>query len=210
MQFGYAAPEFFWLRCNPSRSSPNFKDALDDIEEKLRALLLSGLRGDSAAYRRFLTQSSVYARAYFRRRLGAFPDDVEDLVQETLLALHNQRDTYRPSQRLMPWFYAIARYKLIDSLRSHGPRRALEVPLSDDMNDSAFVESGSAAAESRRDLLKLLATLPDRYRLPIVRVKLEGRSVAQTAYQLGMSESAVKVGIHRGLKLLARRTSPSR
>lgn len=180
---------------------------MNDIEEKLRALLMLALNGDNAAYSGFLTRSSVHLRAYFRRRLAAFPDDVEDLVQETLLALHNQRHTYRPSERLTPWLYAIARYKLVDSLRTHSPRRAIELPL-DETADSAFFEQDTAAKEARRDLLKLLETLPDRFRLPIVQVKLEGRSVAEAALLLNMSESAVKIGIHRGLKVLARRVRP--
>ncbi len=176
---------------------------LNEIEEKLRALLLLALNGNNTAYVGFLTRSSVHLRAYFRRRLAAYPDDVEDLVQETLLALHNQRHTYRPSERLTPWLYAIARYKLTDSLRLHSPRRAAEVSIDDDMDDIALSDGQPAAAEARRDLLKLLAALPDRHRLPIVLVKVEGRSVAEAALQLGMSESAVKVGIHRGLKQLA-------
>ena len=178
---------------------------MNEIEEKLRALLLSALNGNNTAYAGFLTRSSVHLRAYFRRRLAAFPDDVEDLVQETLLALHNQRHTYRSSERLTPWLYAIARYKLVDSLRAHSTRRALEAPLDDETGDNAFFEQDTAATEARRDLLKLLDTLPDRLRLPIVHVKLEGRSVVEAALQLNMSESAVKIGIHRGLKVLARR-----
>jgi RNA polymerase sigma-70 factor (ECF subfamily) len=63
--------------------------------------------------------------------------------------------------------------------------------------------SDEEAREARRDLETLLAQLPDRHRLPIVLVKIEGRSVAETAKATGMSESAVKVGIHRGLKALA-------
>ena len=47
--------------------------------------------------------------------------------------------------------------------------------------------------------------VPERQRLPIVHVKIEGLSVAETASLTGMSESAVKVGIHRGLKALAAR-----
>ncbi|MEO8923033.1 MAG: sigma factor [Caldimonas sp.] len=78
---------------------------MNEIEENLRALLLLALNGNDIAYVGFLTQSSVHLRACFRRRLAAFPDDVEDLVQETLLALHNQRHTYRPSERLTPWLY---------------------------------------------------------------------------------------------------------
>lgn len=182
---------------------------MDEIEEKLRALLLLALNGNNAAYAAFLTRSSVHLRAYFRRRLVTFPDDVEDLVQETLLALHNQRHTYRSSQRLTPWLYAIARYKLIDSLRAHSARRSLEVPIDAEMSDNALVEKDSAHAEARRDLMKLIATLPDRYRLPIVKVKIEGRSVTETSLHLGISESAVKIGIHRGLKLLAKQTRRS-
>lgn len=49
----------------------------------------------------------------------------------------------------------------------------------------------------------LLAQLPDRQRLPIEYVKVQAMSVAQTAQLTGLSESAVKVGVHRGLKVLA-------
>jgi RNA polymerase sigma-70 factor, ECF subfamily len=58
-------------------------------------------------------------------------------------------------------------------------------------------------AEARIDLAKLLEKLPARQRLPIVHMKLEGLSVLETARITGMSESAVKVGVHRGLKALA-------
>lgn len=51
----------------------------------------------------------------------------------------------------------------------------------------------------------LLAHLPDKQRRPIELVKLEGRSVAEAAHATGLSVSAVKVGIHRGLKALAKR-----
>lgn len=182
---------------------------MDDIETELRALLLLALAGDNAAYGEFLTRSSVRVRAYFRRRLSAFPDDVEDLVQDTLLALHNQRHSYRPAQRLTPWLHAIARYKLIDLLRARLPRAAVEVPLDDEAGDAALLDTDTAAAEARRDLLELLAGLPERFRLPIVHVKLEGRSVAETSALTGMSESAVKIGIHRGLKRLAAQTKAS-
>ena len=61
----------------------------------------------------------------------------------------------------------------------------------------------SHAADARRDVAKLLDTLPERQRLPIIHMKLTGLSVAQTARLTGMSESAVKVNVHRGLKALA-------
>lgn len=124
-------------------------------------------------------------------------------MQETLLALHNQRHTYRQGQRLTPWLHAIARYKLIDSFRADSPRRAREVALDSGLDDDALSAVGDGAAEARRDLMKLLAELPDRFRLPILLVKVEGRSVAEASRSTSMSESAVKIGIHRGLKALA-------
>jgi len=170
-------------------------------ETRLRELLVQGLSGDAAAYHRFLKALSAHLRGYFRRRLLQRPDEVEDLVQETLLAVHNQRHTYRSDQPLTAWVHAIARYKLIDLLRTHASREALTDPLGDDLE--VFASSDTDAAEASRDLNQLLAGLPDRQRLPIVHVKLEGLSVVEAAQLTGMSESAIKIGIHRGLKALA-------
>ncbi|GAC1526176.1 MAG: sigma-70 family RNA polymerase sigma factor [Ramlibacter sp.] len=175
----------------------------NDVEAQLRSLFLRGLEGDTPAYEACLRRLSALLRGYLARRLFGWPDDVEDLVQECLLAMHNQRHTYQPEQPLTAWAHAIARYKMIDLLRARAIREALHDPLDDELQ--VFAEPVEQASDARRDLAGLLATLPDRHRLPIVHVKLEGRSVAETAQLTGMSESAVKVGIHRGLKALAQR-----
>src|SRR5512146_1232670 len=93
-------------------------------EEKLRNLLLPGLAGDESSYRAFLQELSAHLRAFLRRRLVRLPDEVEDLVQESLLAIHNQRHTYDAGQPLTAWIHAIARYKLVDLLRRRGDRRS--------------------------------------------------------------------------------------
>lgn len=170
-------------------------------ENRLRELLTQGLSGDAAAYHRFLKALSAHLRAYFRKRLYQRPDEAEDLVQETLLAVHNQRHTYQTDQPLTAWVHAIARYKLIDQHRARASREALTEPLDDELD--VFASSDTDAAEARQDLHQLLAGLPDRQRLPIVHVKLEGLSVVEAAQLTGLSESAVKIGVHRGLKALA-------
>ena len=170
-------------------------------ESRLRELLLAGLGGDSTAYHGFLKALSGHLRAYFRKRLFQLPDDVEDLVQETLLAVHNQRHTYRRDQPLTAWVHAIARYKLVDMLRARASREALTDPLDDELE--VFAKSDTDAADAQRDLGKLLNTLPDKQRLPIVHVKVEGLSVVEAARLTGMSESAIKIGVHRGMKALA-------
>lgn len=177
-------------------------------ESQLQTLLTQGLGGDAVAYHEFLRVLSGHLRAYFRRRLFQRPDDVEDLVQETLLAVHNQRHTYRLDQPLTAWIHAIARYKFVDLLRARSIREDLNDPLDEDL--SVFAESDTDAIEAKKDVNKLLADLPERQRLPIVHVKLEGLSVAETAQRTGMSESAIKVGIHRGLKALAERMRGSK
>lgn len=174
-----------------------------ESENRLRESLLQGLQGDAAAYHRFLKVLSSHLRAYFRKRLFQRPDDVEDLVQETLLAVHNQRHTYRSDQPLTAWVHAIARYKLVDLLRARASREALTDPLDDELE--VFAASDTEAADANKDLSQLLASLPDRQRLPIVHVKLEGLSVVEAAQLTGLSESAIKIGIHRGLKALAAR-----
>lgn len=170
-------------------------------ETRLRARFVAGLAGDAAAYHAALKDLAQLLRGFLRGRLSRLPDEVEDLVQETLLAIHNQRHTYDAGQPLTAWVHAIARYKMIDFLRRRAGREALHEPLDDEL--AVFAHSEHESADARRDLAGLLETLPDRHRLPIVHVKIEGLSVAEAAQRTGMSESAVKVGIHRGLKALA-------
>lgn len=171
------------------------------IEARVRSQFVAGLHGDLRAYQGALSDLARVLRGFLRGRLSRLPDDVEDLVQETLLAIHNQRHTYDAGQPLTAWVHAIARYKMIDFLRRRSGREALHEPLENDL--AVFAQSEHEASDARRDLTALLDTLPDRHRLPIVHVKIEGLSVAEAAQRIGMSESAVKVGIHRGLKALA-------
>ena len=174
---------------------------MDSRETRLRELLLQGLGGDAVAYHAFLKELSAHLRGFLRKRVNNSPDDVEDLVQEALLAVHNQRHTYDSAQPLTAWVHAIAKYKLVDWLRRRAKREHLNHPWDDEMD--VFSSAESDAAEAKRDVHKLLLQLPDRQRLPIVYVKLEGMSVAEAAERAGMSVSAIKVGVHRGLKALA-------
>lgn len=171
-------------------------------EQELHELFLAGLDGDTQAYHRFLGRLGALLRGYFRRRLQQLPDEVEDLVQETLMAVHAQRQSYRRGEPLTAWVHAVARYKLVDLWRRRERHEALNDPLEDDLQ--VFATSDQEAGETRRDLGLLLAQLPTNQRLPILHTKLEGLSVQETAQLTGMSESAVKVGVHRGLKALAR------
>jgi len=172
-------------------------------ETELKGLMIAALSGDERAYRELLGRVTRLLRGYYKNRLvqatrGAA--DAEDLVQETLMALHARRDTYDPAQPFTPWLYAIARYKLIDHYRRTPGHRA-NVPI-DDVAD-IVAHDDQSSSESSLDLDRLLDELPSKFRTAIRRVKLEGLSVAETAAREGLSESAVKVNVHRGMKALA-------
>jgi RNA polymerase sigma-70 factor (ECF subfamily) len=172
-------------------------------ELELKPLMLASLNGDAASHRRLLDRLSRHLRAYYKRKLaqlGRSLDEAEDLVQESLLAIHLKRHTYDTESLLTPWVHAIARYKLIDYLRRSRVSGS-ELPI--EAADEVTAFDDHVAAESTYDISRLLAQLPIKARQAIEGVKLEGKTVAETAARYGMSESGVKINIHRGLKVLA-------
>jgi len=181
---------------------------LNDFESGLKPLWLRAQSGDEAAYRAALERIGTRLRGYLRRRLQSIPDEVEDLVQETLLALHLQRGTYDPSLPVSAWALAIARHKLVDLWRRRGRRDNLHDALQD-VDESALAVS-SEEGQARRDLDRLLRELPAAQRQAILLTKVEGLSVAEAARRTGSSESAIKVQVHRGLKRLALQVRASR
>lgn len=177
------------------------RSAADEFEAKLHPLWLRARAGDEVAYRQALTCIAERLRGFLRRRMRSLPDDLEDLVQETLLAIHLQRGTYDASVPVSRWALAIARYKLIDRWRRRGRREALHDPL-DELaeRDQPAVHDEPTA---RLDLATLLAELPEAQRQAISLIKLEGLSVAEASERTGVSASALKVQVHRGIKRLA-------
>ena len=107
-----------------------------------------------------------------------------------------------PSALSRCWVHAIARYKLIDHFRSRRVRAS--VPLDDEAEFLAGPDDAEPAM-ARRDVGRMLDTLPAQQVALVRAVKIDGESVATAAARSGMSESAVKVSIHRGLKALAAR-----
>lgn len=172
-----------------------------DFESALKPLWLRAQSGDEAAYRQCLGLLAGRLRGYLKRRLATTPDEVEDLVQETLLALHLQRGTYDPTLPVSAWVLAIARHKLVDLWRRQGRREQLHEPI-DEVGEHLLVADEHDAGASR-DLAGLLQELPAAQQQAIVLTKIEGLSVAEAAARTGASESAIKVQVHRGLKRLA-------
>jgi RNA polymerase sigma-70 factor (ECF subfamily) len=168
-------------------------------EPDLKALMLAGLEGDAAAYRTLLEAVRVRLVVFFQRRLGRQGAEIEDLVQETLIAVHTHRGTYDRSQLFTAWAYAIARHKLVDHFRRAGRRPT--VPLEEAGN--LFQGDAGDGIAARYDIEKALQNLPPQTQALIRDIKLREWSNAEAASQHGMSETAVKVAVHRGLKKMS-------
>lgn len=172
-----------------------------DRETHLKALMLSGLDGDAGAWRVLLTDLGGHLRPFFTRRLYDAAADAEDLVQETLIAIHAKRATWDPKQSFTAWAYTIARHKLIDHLRRQGRRPTASLDDASDLFADHTVEDGAA----RHDLTRVLSLLPLRQRRLIEDVRIQGLSVAEAAERHGYSVAAAKVSVHRSLKTLTAR-----
>lgn len=174
-------------------------------EDQLRAWMIGGLDGDAAAHASLLRALVPLLRSFYRRRMSAGSDDIEDLVQETLIAVHTRRGTYDRDRVFAAWLFAIARYKMIDQFRRN--RRTVPIEGLEDMLVSEGFEDASIA---RMDIDDLLASLPAKQARTIRATRIDGASVAEAASAAGIGESDVKVSVHRGLKALAARIAGQR
>ena len=173
---------------------------MQTAEEELKALMVDGLDGDATAHAGLLRALVPLLRSFYHRRLRSAGDNVEDLVQETLIAVHTRRATYDRDRPFTAWLYAIARHRLVDHYR----RQRVSVSL-DELELDLAAENPEAAILAHIDVERLLATLTPKQARAIRDTQVDGKSVAQAAAEAGMGESDVKVSVHRGLKLLMTR-----
>ena len=166
-------------------------------EATLAYLMGRAQAGDKPAYRALLSRCQTWLTAYFRRRLP--PDDISDMVQEVLMALHAKRASWSPDRPFLPWLAAIARYRWVDHLRSHYRRMADQA----DMADADCSDAGAAdAVLARVSLDRLMARLAPRQADALTLVKLDGLSVAEAAQRCGQSEASIKTNVHRAIRRL--------
>lgn len=165
-------------------------------EATFARLMAAAQEGDKPAYNVLLSEAGMWLERYFRRRVP--PHQLDDLVQDVMMALHAKRHSYDASRPFLPWLAAIARYRWVDHLRKVYK------------HESDLLEEGHAIEESEEDVVnarvsleRLFVHLPERQAEVIELVKIEGHSIREAAERTGQSESLVKVNIHRGLKKLS-------
>jgi RNA polymerase sigma-70 factor (ECF subfamily) len=176
----------------PSTARPYAED-----EARWSALMGRAQAGDAAAYRQLLGELSSVVERYLRSRLGGH-DFIEDCVQEALLAVHEARHTYDPRRNFRPWLFAIVRHKATDALRRAKVRGRHVAP------DAEITESGIEGPEADLDSGRMLAALPEGLRQALTLTKIIGLSTVEAAQALKISESALKVRVHRATGKLRR------
>jgi RNA polymerase sigma-70 factor, ECF subfamily len=170
-------------------------------EQQASDLMQLAQTGDQGAYASLLVLLVAVTRQFARSRLGLAVPWIEDVVQETLLAIHRARHTYDPRRPFAPWFYAIASNRMIDVIRRERRVRAREIA---DI-DPPDVPVWPATANEDLDVDAIrdaVAALPARQRDVVRALKFQDLSVRETASRMGMSESAVKVTAHRAYRML--------
>ncbi len=169
-------------------------------EDQLHGWMIGGLKGDAGDHAALLSALVPLLQSFYRRRVRHAAEDVEDLVQETLIAVHTRRATYDPDRPFGVWLFAIARYKMIDHFRRHRQSCPIE-----DVEEILAAEGFETSSLARMDVDRLLETLPPKQAHAIRNTHIEGLSISEAASNAGVGESDVNVSVHRGLKALAAR-----
>ncbi len=172
--------------------------------ETLQDLAIASQKGDKSRYRVFLERANTLVFTYLKSRLNN-EQDIQDVAQITLMALHTSLHTYDNAQNIENWIYGIAKYKWLDHLRKHYKKNdnefvnhdAIETFFSSDTNDIVSV---------KHDLAKIMKILPEKQKQILTLLKIQGHSVAEVAHTMKMSENNVKVTAHRALKTLQEST----
>lgn len=126
-------------------------------------------------------------------------DKAEDLLQECWLKIHRARHTYRPTEPLLPWVYAIARHTQVDNYR-----RDERIARHEIHSERAAEIAASETAPEIADIEELLNTLPKQQRETVILLKVAGMSLEEVSRATGATVGAVKQRAHRAYTTLRR------
>ena len=191
-------------RENTARRSMIEAEVRDDHPEWSR-LMAAAQDGDAGAYQQLLRDIAPLLRRVAARRLYSAPTtDIEDVVQDVLLSVHAVRHTYDPARPFLPWLMAIQRHRLADWLRRSMRRSANEIAVASLEETFAHRAANTDDEETsdRKEIHAAVAELPPAQRKAIELLKLKEMSLKEASQKTGMTETALKVATHRGIKAL--------
>lgn len=168
-------------------------------------LMAQAQDGDRHAYRVLLEDVTPYLRA-LASRCFSDPSDVEDTVQDVLLAIHVMRNTYDPARPFGPWLVAIAKRRMIDRLRRKARDNSRKIALAAEQEtfqvDATNFQHAGPQATIDAALREAVERLPSEQRQAVELLKLREMSLKDAAALTGRSVAALKVATHRAIKSL--------
>jgi RNA polymerase sigma-70 factor (ECF subfamily) len=177
----------------------------DETDGRRAAWMVAAQAGDRAAYETLLRDCIPFIQRVARGQ-GVPSDFVDDVVQETLLTIHQARRTYDPSRSFIAWLRTIAQRRAIDALRRGGRTRTREIhkPLAYQNHVDPGGEPEEAAFQigHAEVLNSAIGKLPTRQREAVEHLALQGQSLTQAATATGRSTGSLRVNWHRALKTL--------
>jgi RNA polymerase sigma-70 factor (ECF subfamily) len=169
-------------------------------DQRWSKLMSNAQAGNESDYRQLLTELTNVIYNFLCSRFGNH-HFTEDCVQETLIAIHQARHTYDQRRRFRPWLFAIVRNKAIDNLRKQRSRQKITNQYK---GEQEILSQTCQQSEAESEIIKgrLLESLSLQPREVLVLTKIIGFSVVETAEKLGISQSLVKVRVHRAIRKL--------
>lgn len=167
-------------------------------------LMRAAQGGDRLAYARLLREVSPFVRSLLRRYCSQ-TQDIEEMVQDTLLTLHRVRQTYDPARPFSPWLAAIAARRGIDGLRRRVRHARYEVSTEAEGYETFADPAANIDVEelgASEEVRAMLQRLPPRQREALEALKLREMSLKEAASVSGQSVAALKVNTHRAIKTL--------
>lgn len=158
-------------------------------------------RADEAALDELVRRISPLLLRYFvgsRMSRG----DADDLLQDCWIKIHRSRHTYRSTEPVMPWVYAIARHTRLDAYRKRRRMQAREVLVAS--VPEGWLRAAPETAQEDRGFERMIADLPEAQREALVMLKVAGMSLDEVAKATSSTVGAVKQRVHRAYKTLRR------
>jgi RNA polymerase sigma-70 factor (ECF subfamily) len=164
-------------------------------DQLLGELMKEAQGGNETSYQTLLSEVYMFLESYLNSKVYN-KSQVDDVLQEILLAVHNSRHTFDTSKSFMSWLLAISHYKITDHLRLQFKQKAQEL-------EDSIVDTNPDALNALIDnqsfhiLHQAINELDEKPKKIITLLKLEGLKISEVAIKLNLSESNVKVIAHR-------------
>lgn len=165
----------------------------------VKELILQAQNGNSLAYNQFLSKMQVQIEADVRRRVS-HKEDQEELVQMTLLKIHQYLGSYSGEGAVQGWVRTITKNVVFDFYKARDKKSFISTI--DDWSDEIAEEQGQDTPENLSELKELISDLPTNEIQPLIENKLHGLSLSELAKRDGTTVANYKVKVHRAKKAL--------